>query len=119
METTSVKAEILKSLKELKDKGVSIIMHDEFLAVNEYSNGFTVMGHINTCSNAISCNGNCKGDKKPETIKKPSDFSIDIYQNSTEDQIKKQISDVKNNLQYNEEKTKTTAIVDFLKEQLN
>ena len=116
METKSIKTEILKDLKELKEKGVIIIMHDEFLVPELNNNSFLVMGNIS----GSNCNGNCscKGKSKPETIKKPSDFSIDIYQNSTEEQIKKLISDVKNILIFSEERSKSTAIVDFLKEEL-
>jgi len=113
MENVTVKSEILKDLKELKSKGVNVVIHDLFLeralpgtfTIN--SGGFTVGSSIISSHNI---------ETKVNVLKKPSELTVSIYLNSTEDEIKNQISAIKNHIKTIEKESKSTAIVDFLKE---
>ena len=115
MENVSTKSEILNDLVELKNKGVKVNMNDSYL--NRDSNytlgGVFVTGIVNNGS----INNNNQ-ELKVNLLKKPSELTVEIYLNSTEDEIKNQISSIKNQVKNIETASKSTAIVDFLKEQL-
>ena len=112
MENVSNKSEILKDLKELKSKGVNVVVHDSYLeriASNIHSGSFVIGGSIISSSNS---------EAKVNVLKKPSELTINIYLNSTEDEIKNQITAVKHYINIIEKDSKSSAIVDFLKEEL-
>lgn len=103
METKSSKLEILKELKSLKEKGVKVKIHNSILSRN--ANIF-ISGNINASNVGFN------------TIKSPEELSIDIYLNSTEEEIKNLIQITKSNIDFYEKSAEVTAIVDFLKDEL-
>lgn len=115
MEIKSTKTEILNDIKELKSKGVNVIMHDSFL---DRKVQITLMGSIsiNGCAN-----GNVHipiNNVDTKILKKPSELTLEIYLNSKEEEIISQISLIKYSLIEIEKESKVTAIADFLKEEL-
>ncbi len=119
MENVSLKSEILKDLRELKDKGVKVNMNESYLERNAYTinsinSGSFVTGMVNT--NIVA---GVNTEIKVNVLKKPSELTIEIYLNSTEDEIKNQINSVKNHIKNIEFGSKSSAIVDFLKEELS
>lgn len=116
MENVSTKSEILHDLVELKNKGVKVNMNDSYLNRDSnytMGNGVFVTGIMNNGS--INDNNQ---ELKVNLLKKPSELTVEIYLNSTEDEIKNQISSIKNQVKNIEQTSKSSAIVDFLKEQL-
>lgn len=117
MENVSTKSEILNDLVELKNKGVKVNMNESYLDRNIFTinNGTSfVTGINNTVAGVTSINT----EVKVNVLKKPSELTVEIYLNSTEDEIKNQINSVKNHIKNIEQASKSTAIVDFLKEEL-
>lgn len=120
METNfkSTKTEILENLKSLKEKGVNVIIHDSFID-RIASSQFTInSGAFVTFGTNVHNNDNNDVVVKIKTIKKANELSVHIYQNSSEEDIKTQITSIMNHLSKIEEESKSTAIVDFLKEEL-
>ncbi len=119
MENVSLKSEILKDLRELKDKGVKVNMNESYLERNAYTinsinSGSFVTGMVNT--NIVA---GVNTEIKVNLLKKPSELIVEIYLNSTEEDIKNQIINAKNQIKHIEQYSKSTAIVDFLKEELS
>lgn len=111
METTSTKQEILNDLKELKNKGVKVIMHEKYLEKSlhgtlVFNGGCIVSGTPND------------SEAKVRLVKTPEELVINIYLNSSEEDIKMQLSSVKSQLISIENSSKSSAIVDFLKTEL-
>jgi len=118
METKSTKTEILAGLIELKNKGVNVIVHDSFIE-RLVANTFSInSGTFVTMGTNIHHNDQNDVIVNIKTMKKASDLTVHIYQNSSEDEIKNQINSIKNHLNRLEEESKSTAIVDFLKVEL-
>lgn len=118
MENVSTKNEILNDLVELKNKGVKINMNDSYLersayTINSINSGSFVTGLVNT--NIVA---GVNTEIKVNVLKKPSELTVEIYLNSTEDEIKNQINNIKIHIKNIEFGSKSSAIVDFLKEQL-
>jgi len=113
MENVSTKNEILNDLVELKNKGVKVNMNDSYL---DRDSNYTLGGVFVT---GITTNGISNNQElKVNLLKKPSELTVEIYLNSTEDEIKNQISSIKSQIKNIEQASKSTAIVDFLKEEL-
>ncbi len=112
MENVSTKSEILNDLVELKNKGVKVNMNESYLDRNCFSGASFVTG-INNVLTGINT------EIKVNLLKKPSELTVEIYLNSTEDDIKNQIINIKNQVRNIELASKSTAIVDFLKEELS
>lgn len=119
METKTTKSEILESLKKLKDKGVNVIIHDSFID-RGVSNGFTInSGSFVTPGVSIHHSNNNDVVLNIKTLKKANELSIHIYQNSSEEEIQNQIGSISNHLKRIEDESKSTAIVDFLRGELD
>jgi hypothetical protein len=119
MENVSTKSEILHDLVELKNKGVKVNMNESYLDRNIYSamnNGTSFVTGIN---NVVTGINGINTEIKFNLLKKPSELTVEIYLNSTEDDIKNQIINVKSQVRNIELASKSTAIVDFLKEELS
>lgn len=118
MENVSTKSEILHDLVELKNKGVVVNMNDSYLDRNIY----TIMNHgtsfVTGINNTVAGITSVNTEIKVNLLKKPSELTVEIYLNSTEEDIKNQISSIKNQVKNIEQASKSSAIVDFLKEQL-
>jgi uncharacterized protein YgbK (DUF1537 family) len=118
METKSTKTEILSGLAELKEKGVRVIVHDSFIE-RQVANTYAVnSGAFVTFGTSVHHNDQNDVIVNIKTMKKATDLTVNIYQNSSEDEIKSQITSINNHLKRLEEEGKSTAIVDFLKEEL-
>lgn len=122
MEATTAKSEILKDLKELKEKGVRVIVEDGFIdRTPVYGSG---IGTLTINSGSLVGHGICHHNQendsilKVKTYKKPEELFIYIFQNSTEEEIKAQITTIQNHINHIEKECKSSAIVDFLKEEL-
>ena len=119
MENVSTKSEILHDLVELKNKGVKVNMNDSYLDRNIYTamtNGTSFVTGIN---NVVTSINSVNTEIKVNLLKKPSELTVEIYLNSTEDDIKNQIINAKNQIKHIEQYSKSTAIVDFLKEEFS
>lgn len=85
-------------------------------------NCFTTMNNgtsfVTGINNVVAGISSINTEIKVNLLKKPSELTVEIYLNSTEDDIKNQIMNVKNQIKTIESASKSTAIVDFLKEQL-
>ncbi len=116
MENVSTKSEILNDLVELKNKGVKVNMNESYLDRNIYTlmnNGTSFVTGINNVVTGVNT------EIKVNLLKKPSELIVEIYLNSTEEDIKNQIINAKNQIKHIEQYSKSTAIVDFLKEELS
>jgi soluble P-type ATPase len=121
METTSVKSEILNDLKELKQKGVNVLIHDSFLdrGIHFGGSGTMVINSGSFTINGGPCVSGEISEEKVKVLKRASELTVHIYLNSKEEEIKAQISGIKGHLNKIESESKSSAIVDFLKEELN
>jgi len=119
MENVSTKSEILNDLVELKNKGVKVNMNESYLDRNIY----TTMNHgtsfVTGINNTVAGITSVNTEIKVNLLKKPSELTVEIYLNSTEEDIKNQIINAKNQIKHIEQYSKSTAIVDFLKEELS
>lgn len=102
MEAKSIKLEILKDLIELKEKGVYVKIHDSLISRNS-----------NLIFGSVSC-----GHTGNYTVKSPKELEIDIYLNSSEDEIKNLIQTTKYSIELYEKNAEISAIVEFLREEL-
>lgn len=116
MKATTVKSEILKDLKELKEKGVNVILEESFIDRGQgYLSGTFTVNSDSIVNHAVFHHGSQLNVK---TYKKPSELYIHIYQNSNEEEIKNQISSIKRHIKQIEEECKSSAIVDFINSEL-
>lgn len=102
----SSKQEILKSLKELIEKGVQVKMHSSFIQTNTV-NGMMFTGTLSSMSNVSYT-----------ILPAPKDIIIDIYINSSESDIMSKIISAKDAVKLYEENVQVSAIVEFLREEL-
>lgn len=101
----SAKEEILRSLKELQEKGVQIKMHDSFMQ--------------KTTVNGLTFTGSCvSGSSSFILLPAPKDIIIDIYINSSEEDIMNKIISSKDAVKRYEETVHVSTIVEFLQEKL-
>jgi hypothetical protein len=101
----SAKQEILRSLTELKEKGVEIKFHSSFIQVHTV-NGLTFTGSVSGSGSTFM------------VLPAPKDIVIDIYINSSEQDIMNKIIAAKNAVKNYEEIVQVSAIVEFLREEL-
>lgn len=116
MENVSLKKEILKGLEELKQKGVEVKMHDNFLDRVQGGFGNTINGTSFVSSGLVIGGNNVEVNVK--VLKKPSELSVNIYLNSTEKEIEDQIQSIKWHLETIDKTSKVSAIVEFIKEEM-
>lgn len=105
----SAKEEILRSLIELKEKGVQIKFHESFI---ERNNGQFIIGNAVSYGTCVATNTTI------QILKAPSELSIEVYVNSSEDEIMKQIICVKDQVSKYEKNAMSSSISEFLKEKL-
>lgn len=98
----SSKNEILGSLKELQEKGVQVKFHESL--IQRYSgNGYTLPG------SGVFVGGT--------HLLAPKELTVNIYINSSEEEIMNQIINAKDAIKRYEEIAQVSAIVEFLKEE--